>query len=126
VLLQRGGIVMRALRIEDDRAFRQSLIDTGDLTVNLDNKTVELAGARVHLTRKEYQVLELLCLRKGTVLSKDMFLEHIYAGIDQPVLKIIDVFICNLRKKLANASNGKDYIETVRGRGYTLRRPSDD
>jgi len=117
---------MRALRIEDDRAFKQSLIDTGDLTVNLDNSTVEVAGARVHLTRKEYLVLELLCLRKGTVLTKDMFLEHIYAGIDQPVLKIIDVFICNLRKKLANASNGKDYIETVRGRGYMLRRPSGD
>lgn len=117
---------MRALRIEDDRTLRQSLIGTGDLVVNLDNRSVEVAGVRVHLTRKEYQVLELLCLRKGIVLTKDMFLQHIYGGIDPPVLKIIDVFICNLRKKLANASNGKDYIETVRGRGYVLRRPSDD
>jgi two-component system, cell cycle response regulator CtrA len=122
---------MRALllqddRVRDDHAFRPSFIRTGELTVDLDKKTVEVAGARVHLTKKEYQVLELLCLRKGTVLTKEMFLHHIYGDVDQPVLKIIDVFICNMRKKLAYISNGKDFIETVRGRGYTLRRPSDE
>src|SRR5262249_11185150 len=80
----------------------------------------------VHLTGKEYQMLELLSLRKGTTLTKEMFLNHLYGGMDEPELKIIDVFICKLRKKLANASNGKNYIETVWGRGYVLREPSDD
>src|SRR5262249_53266706 len=65
-------------------------------------------------------------LRKGTTLTKEMFLNHLYGGMDEPELKIIDVFICKLRKKLANASNGKNYIETVWGRGYVLREPSDD
>ncbi len=87
---------------------------------------VEVAGARVHLTGKEYQMLELLSLRKGTTLTKEMFLNHLYGGMDEPELKIIDVFICKLRKKLANASNGKNYIETVWGRGYVLREPADD
>ena len=122
---------MRALllqddRVRDDHAFGPTSIRTGDLNVDLDKKTVEVDGARVHLTKKEFQVLELLCLRKGTVLTKEMFLHHIYGGADLPVLKIVDVFICNMRKKLAYASNGKDFIETVRGRGYTLRRPSDE
>src|ERR1035441_2246569 len=52
----------------------QSVIQTGDLVVNLDTKTVEVDGARVHLTSKEYQILELLSLRKGTTLTKEMFL----------------------------------------------------
>jgi two-component system cell cycle response regulator CtrA len=77
----------------------------------------------VHLTGKEYQILEVLALRKGTTLSKEMFLNHLYGGMDEPELKIIDVFICKLRKKLANASGGGDYIETVWGRGYMLREP---
>jgi putative membrane protein len=80
--------------------------------VNLDTKTVEVGGQRVHLTGKEYQMLELLSLRKGTTLTKEMFLNHLYGGMDEPELKIIDVFICKLRKKLANASGGREnYIE---------------
>ena len=71
-------------------------------------------------------MLELLSLRKGTTLTKEMFLNHLYGGMDEPELKIIDVFICKLRKKLANASNGKNFIETVWGRGYVLREPTDD
>jgi two-component system cell cycle response regulator CtrA len=102
-----------------------SVIQTGDLLINLDTKTVEVSGDRVHLTRKEYQMLELLSLRKGTALTKEMFLNNLYGGMDEPDLKIIDVFICKLRKKLANASNGRNYIETIWGRGYVLREPSD-
>jgi two-component system cell cycle response regulator CtrA len=79
----------------------------------------------VHLTGKEYQILEILALRKGTTLSKEMFLNHLYGGMDEPELKIIDVFICKLRKKLANASGGRDFIETVWGRGYMLREPTE-
>ena len=108
------------------KGHAQSVIQTGDLIVNLDTKTVEVGGARVHLTVKEYQILELLSLRKGTTLTKEMFLNNLYGGMDEPEIKIIDVFICKLRKKLANASNGKDYIETVWGRGYVLREPSED
>jgi len=103
----------------------QSVITTGKLTVNLDAKTVEVDGSRVHLTGKEYQMLELLSLRKGTTLTKEMFLNHLYGGMDEPELKIIDVFICKLRKKLAAATDGDNYIETVWGRGYVLRDPQD-
>jgi two-component system cell cycle response regulator CtrA len=112
--------------VRRSKGHAQSVIQTGDLVVNLDSKTVEVNGARVHLTGKEYQMLELLSLRKGTTLTKEMFLNHLYGGMDEPELKIIDVFICKLRKKLANASNGKDYIETVWGRGYVLRSPLED
>jgi len=90
---------------------------------HLDAKTVEVSGQRVHLTGKEYQMLELLSLRKGTTLTKEMFLNHLYGGMDEPELKIIDVFICKLRKKLAAAADGLNYIETVWGRGYVLREP---
>jgi len=109
--------------VRRSRGHAQSVINTGDFCVKLDTKTVEAGGARVHLTGKEYQMLELLSLRKGTTLTKEMLLNHLYGGMDEPEIKIIDVFICKLRKKLANASFGKDYIETVWGRGYTLREP---
>src|SRR5450432_4447420 len=112
--------------VRRSQGHAQSLIKTGNITVDLDAKTVEVNGLRVHLTGKEYQMLELLSLRKGTTLTKEMFLNHLYGGMDEPELKIIDVFICKLRKKLANASNGKNYIETVWGRGYVLREPAND
>ena len=101
-----------------------SVVEIGDLTVNFDQKTVEVGGVRVHLTGKEYQMLELLSLRQGSTLTKETFLNHLYGGMDEPEIKIIDVFVCKLRKKLANASGGKDYIETVWGRGYVLREPN--
>ena len=111
--------------VRRSKGHSQSVITTGKLTVNLDAKTVEVDGSRVHLTGKEYQMLELLSLRKGTTLTKEMFLNHLYGGMDEPELKIIDVFICKLRKKLAVACNGEHYIETVWGRGYVLRDPDE-
>jgi two-component system cell cycle response regulator CtrA len=112
--------------VRRSKGHSQSVITTGKLVVNLDAKTVEVAGQRVHLTGKEYQMLELLSLRKGTTLTKEMFLNHLYGGMDEPELKIIDVFICKLRKKLASATEGEHYIETVWGRGYVLRDPQEN
>jgi two-component system cell cycle response regulator CtrA len=109
--------------VRRSKGHAQSVIRTGDIVVNLDAKTVEVSGNRVHLTGKEYEMLELLSLRKGTTLTKEMFLNHLYGGMDEPELKIIDVFICKLRKKLAVAADGNHYIETVWGRGYVLRDP---
>ena len=109
--------------IRRSKGHAQSVIRTGKVSVNLDAKTVEVEGKAVHLTGKEYQMLELLSLRKGTTLTKEMFLNHLYGGMDEPELKIIDVFICKLRKKLAEATGGESYIETVWGRGYVLREP---
>ncbi|WP_114967300.1 response regulator transcription factor CtrA [Alkalilacustris brevis] len=109
--------------IRRSQGHAQSMIRTGKVTVNLDAKTVDVGGKAVHLTGKEYQMLELLSLRKGTTLTKEMFLNHLYGGMDEPELKIIDVFICKLRKKLAEATGGENYIETVWGRGYVLRDP---
>ncbi len=112
--------------VRRSKGHSQSVIRTGDVTVNLDAKTVDVNGARVHLTGKEYQMLELLSLRKGTTLTKEMFLNHLYGGMDEPELKIIDVFICKLRKKIASATGGAHHIETVWGRGYVLRDPSEE
>jgi len=109
--------------IRRSKGHSQSVIKTGRVSVNLDAKTVDVEGKSVHLTGKEYQMLELLSLRKGTTLTKEMFLNHLYGGMDEPELKIIDVFNCKLRKKLAEATGGDNYIETVWGRGYVLRDP---
>jgi len=109
--------------VRRSQGHAQSVIVTGKLAVNLDAKTVEVAGHPVHLTGKEYQILELLSLRKGSTLTKEMFLNHLYGGMDEPEVKIIDVFICKLRKKLSTATGGDTYIETVWGRGYVLRDP---
>ena len=112
--------------IRRSKGHSQSIIKTGKIAVNLDAKTVEVDSKTVHLTGKEYQMLELLSLRKGTTLTKEMFLNHLYGGMDEPELKIIDVFICKLRKKLSTATGGDNYIETVWGRGYVLRDPQED
>jgi two-component system cell cycle response regulator CtrA len=113
-----NAIVRRA------KGYAQSVIQIEDLIINLDTKTAEINGVRMQLTTKEYQMLELLALRKGMTLTKEMFLNHLYGGTDEPEMKIIDVFMCKLRKKLANASGGKNYIDTIWGRGYVLRQPT--
>ena len=106
------------------KGHAESTIRTGKLTVNLESRTVDVEGKPLHLTGKEYGIIELLSLRKGTTLTKEMFLNHLYGGMDEPEPKIIDVFVCKLRKKLANATRGDNYIETVWGRGYVLRDPN--
>jgi two-component system cell cycle response regulator CtrA len=111
--------------VRRSKGHSQSVIRTGEIAVNLDGKTVEVNGARLHLTGKEYQMLELLSLRKGTTLTKEMFLNHLYGGMDEPELKIIDVFICKLRKKLKAVARDH-YIETVWGRGYMLHDPEEE
>jgi two-component system, cell cycle response regulator CtrA len=122
----KNELVARILAIvRRSKGHAQSVIHTGDLVVNLDTKTVEIHGQRVYLTSKEHQMLELLSLRQNRTVSKEQFLNHLYGGIEEPEQKIIDVFICKLRKKLSNASGGKEYIETIWGRGYVLREPSD-
>ncbi len=111
--------------VRRSKGHANSIIRTGDVEVNLDTQTVSVNGEPLHLTGKEYGIMELLSLRKGSTLNKDQFLNHLYGGIDEPELKIIDVFICKLRKKLEKASGGKNYIETVWGRGYVLRDPDE-
>ena len=111
--------------VRRSKGHSESVIRTGKLTVNLDTGMVEVDGQPLHLTGKEYGILQLLSLRKGTTLTKEMFLNHLYGGMDEPELKIIDVFICKLRKKLAAATEGENYIETVWGRGYVLRDPQE-
>jgi two-component system, cell cycle response regulator CtrA len=111
--------------VRRSQGHAQSVVQTGDLIVNVDAKTVHIKQVRVNLTGKEYRMLELLSLRRGTTITKEMFLSQLYGGMDEPEIKIIDVFMCKVRKKLAVASGGKDYIETVWGRGYLLREPQE-
>ncbi|MBU0726076.1 MAG: response regulator transcription factor [Alphaproteobacteria bacterium] len=111
--------------VRRSKGHAHSVIKTGRMVVDLDAHSVEVNNQSVHLTAKEYGILELLSLRKGTTLTKEMFLNHLYGGMDEPELKIIDVFVCKLRKKLSTALGGDNYIETVWGRGYVLRDPEE-
>jgi two-component system cell cycle response regulator CtrA len=111
--------------VRRSQGHAQSEIKTGKIAVNLDARTVNIDGQPLHLTGKEYGIIELLSLRKGTTLTKEMFLNHLYGGMDEPEVKIIDVFICKLRKKIEKAAGGENYIETVWGRGYVLRDPNE-
>jgi two-component system cell cycle response regulator CtrA len=120
----KGELIARIQAIvRRSKGHSESIIRTGKLAVNLDTRSIEVDSKPLHLTSKEYAILELLSLRKGTTLTKEMFLNHLYGGIDEPELKIIDVFVCKLRKKLATAADGENYIETVWGRGYVLKDP---
>jgi len=121
----KGELIARVQAIvRRSKGHAQSVIRTGKLAVNLENRSVEVDGHPIHLTSKEYGILELLSLRKGTTLTKEMFLNHLYGGMDEPELKIIDVFVCKLRKKLSSATGGNNYIHTVWGRGYVLKDPT--
>ncbi len=121
---EKGELIARLHAIiRRSKGHAASVIRAGRLSVDLDARAVAIDDQPVHLTGKEYGILELLALRKGTTLTKEQFLNHLYGGMDEPELKIIDVFICKLRKKLSTISGGESYIETVWGRGYVLRDP---
>ena len=109
--------------VRRSKGFSQPTLRIGPIELNLDSREVMVGGKEVHLTGKEYSILELLVLRKGMVLTKEAFLNHLYGGMDEPEMKIIDVFICKLRKKLAHAG-ADNLIATVWGRGYMLREPA--
>lgn len=109
--------------VRRSKGHAQSVIKTGAIEVNIDTKTVSAHGTHIGLTFKEYQVLELLSLRKGFTITKDMFLNHLYGGMDEPEPKIIDVLVCKLRKKLSVATGGEQLVNTVWGQGYVLRAP---
>jgi two-component system, cell cycle response regulator CtrA len=118
----RRELVARILAIvRRSKGHSESTIRTGKLAVNLDTRVVSVDDHPVHLTPKEYGILELLSLRKGTIVTKGGVLNHLYGGMDEPQPKIIDILVCTLRKKLAQATGGNHYIETVRGCGYMLR-----
>ncbi len=106
--------------VRRSKGFSQPTLRVGPLLLNLDSREVTIDGQIVHLTGKEYAILELLVLRKGMVLTKEAFLNHLYGGMDEPEMKIIDVFVCKLRKKLAMAG-ADNLIGTVWGRGYMIR-----
>lgn len=109
--------------VRRSQGHAQSTIQTGRLCLDLSNRQALVDDRQLHLTGKEYQILELLSVRKGSTLTKEMFLNHLYGGLDEPEVKIIDVFVCKIRKKIADLTGGESYIETVWGRGYVLRDP---
>lgn len=118
----RGELIARIQAIvRRSKGHSESVVRFDKVAINLDTRTLDVNGTQVHLTNKEYAILELLAMRKGTVLTKEMFLNHLYSSMDEPEIKIIDVFVCKLRGKLKQASGGVDYIETVWGRGYMLK-----
>ena len=115
-LIARINTIVRRAKLHSEAVIR-----IGKLLVHLDRQSVEVDGNPLPLTRREYEILELLSMRKGTVLTKEIILSHLYGGVDEPEAKIIDVFICKLRKKLSKATGGESYVETVWGHGYVLR-----
>ncbi len=123
----KGELIARIQAIvRRSKGYFESVVRFDKVSINLDTRTVDVSGKQVHLTNKEYAILELLAMRKGTVLTKEMFLNHLYSSMDEPEIKIIDVFVCKLRKKLSEASGGVNYIETVWGRGYMLKEYEND
>jgi two-component system cell cycle response regulator CtrA len=107
--------------VRRSKGHNTSVIKAGHLEISIQNHSTTFKGQAVRLTNKEQAILEIMALRKGNILSKEMLIEHLYNGMDEPEAKIIDVFICKLRRKIMNLSNGVDYIETIWGRGYALK-----
>lgn len=120
-----GELVARSKAIiRRSQGHAESIIEIGEMKVNIDHHTATIRNEALHLTSKEQSVLELLAMRKGTTITKEQFINHLYNGLHEPELKIVDVFVCKLRKKIFDMA-GENYIETNWGRGYALKEPRD-
>ena len=102
------------------KGIESSVVNIGNVTVNLSKHQVLVGKNKVDLTKKEQNLLECLALNKGKVLSKEFLLDYVYGGMDEPEIRIIDAFIWRIRKKLSEAGQERDYMQTVWGRGYCL------
>ena len=109
--------------VRRSKGHAEGIVCVGKMKIDLNTKVVTVADKTLSLTGKEYALLELLALKKGSTVSKEQFLNHLYNGMDEPEVKIIDVFFCKIRSKIKELSNGEDYITTVWGRGYILQEP---
>lgn len=121
----RGDLLARVYANRRASEAGGGMLTVGDLELDLKHRKAQACGKTVPLTAKEYEVLEFLAVRKGTTLTKEMFLDRLYGGIDEPEVKIIDVFICKIRRKLKMLTGGDPLIDTVWGRGYVLRDPQE-
>jgi two-component system cell cycle response regulator CtrA len=123
----RGELIARLQAIvRRSKGSTSSKLKLGKISLDMDTRTVEVNGQMLNITSKEYGILELLMLRKGTPVKKETFISHLYGGIDEPEIKIIDVFVCKLRKKIQDMTGGDNYIETLWGRGYAIRDPKEN
>ncbi|MDR0633332.1 MAG: response regulator transcription factor [Holosporales bacterium] len=111
--------------IRRTNGYSESIIKVGEIEINMQTRVASVNGKILSLTSKEYGVLELMAMRKGAALNKEAFLNHLYGGMDEPELKIVDVFICKLRKKISEVAERDGYIETIWGRGYMLKDPDE-
>ena len=117
--LSHEEVFMKVQNLTVRRGFQENALRIGSVEINMNAKKIYAKGKPVTLTKKEYQIAEILALRKGVVLSKEAILDHLYGGLDEPNPKIIDVFICKIRKKL-QSMGVDDFIETNWGRGYMV------
>lgn len=116
--------------VRRSKGYTESLIKIANLTINMSNHEAYIDNKKIHLTKKEYSILELLAMRKGFNTTKEFILNHLYSTCyDAPPQKIIDVFMCKLRARIIsqidlnhpNPDRDIAIIETVWGYGYSLR-----
>jgi two-component system cell cycle response regulator CtrA len=107
--------------------FSQNVLREGELLLDQDTRQVTVAGRglKLKLSRKEYALLELLMLRRGQVVSNSRVMDHLYGGPEEPHSRTVAVFLCHLRKKLAQAGI-TDIITTVAGVGLMIPRCADN
>ena len=106
------------------RAQTGAIISSGKLRIDVEARQAAVDGAPLALTAREYDLLLALATRKGLPLTKETLLDQLYGGVDEPERKIVDVFVCKLRKKIAQATGGENPIQTVWGLGYKFCDPA--
>ncbi|NRA73270.1 MAG: response regulator transcription factor, partial [Rickettsiales bacterium] len=118
----RGELIARIQAIaRRSKGHVESVLRFDKLYIDLDTRVVKIDDKIVHLTGAEYAVLETLAVQRETVVTKEALMNNLYKHKQgNPESKIVDVFVCKLRRKLYEASGGKNYIETVWGHGYTF------
>jgi len=109
-LLARVRALLRRPKAERDNTFT-----TGPLTLDVVSKEVTVRKSFVHLTAKEFQLLEYLLRHKREVISKDQLLDHVWADESRVQHNTVETFVANVRKKI-----GDEIIHTVRGHGYKV------
>ena len=114
-LLARIRVLMRR-----NYGLATNIIQIEDVVLDISKKQVTKSKELIDLTGKEYEVLEYLMKNKGSILSRDQILNHVWDYNYEGASNIVDVIIKNIRKKLSN-NEDSTIIYTKRGLGYFVK-----
>ncbi len=125
-LLARVRVALRIRHIKLNMSMEEGMyFRTGQLEINYEKRSVSIAGEEIHMTQTEYNILALLAMHAGKVMTYSEIIREIWKWNDAGSVKKLQVNLANIRKKLGQKPGDNQYILNELGVGYRMNTDLD-